>query len=356
MSGRRPISRVEATHCRKPLLAYDGSPAADRALDASIELTSASHGRLTILSAAVQVPYLAYTGAAPEAVAELRKSCLTDAERVLCRGGRAGPSRNSRDQDRQFPADRAGAPARGAGGDHDLGHPWLLRGRGPIRSVFFGNVGRTMLRHGPLPVLIVARRPDEAAVADERRDPDRADDARASLMEPERQQTGITLGVLSIGGPLLRAAAVDGRPGTAGHPADPAHHREHRRLDPHRLPAQRLGRDADHRPPRRHVRQGAALLVVARRALPSARCLAALATSIGVLIAGRVDPGRRRRHLPARLRDHPRRVPARAGRRRHRADLGDPRHRRRPRHRPRRADRRHLSLPLALLDPARSRS
>jgi nucleotide-binding universal stress UspA family protein len=51
-------------------------------------------------------------------------------------------------------------------GDHDL---VILgsRGRGPIRSAFFGNVGRTMLRRGPLPVLIVARRPDEVAVAEE---------------------------------------------------------------------------------------------------------------------------------------------------------------------------------------------
>ena len=57
--------------------------------------------------------------------------------------------------------------------------------------------------------------------------------------------------------------------------------------------------------------------------------LSALATSIGVMIAGRVDPGRGRRRLPALVRDHPRRVPAREGRRRHRADLRDPRHRRR---------------------------
>ena len=44
---------------------------------------------------------------------------------------------------------------------------------------------------------------------------------------------------------------------------------------------------------------------------------------------GRADPGRRRRDLPARLRDHPRRVPARAGGRLDRPDLGHLRHRRR---------------------------
>ena len=32
-----------------------------------------------------------------------------------------------------------------------------------------------------------------------------------------------------------------------------------------------------------------------------------------LMLVGRVDPGRGGRHLPARLRDHPRRVPSRAG-------------------------------------------
>ena len=107
MRRRCPISLLEATHCSTPLLAYDGSPAADRALETSIELAAASHGRLTILSAVVQIPYIAYTGAASEAVAELRNSFLRDAERVICRA------------------------------------------------------------YGPLPVLIVSAKPDEASVPDE---------------------------------------------------------------------------------------------------------------------------------------------------------------------------------------------
>ena len=55
------------------------------------------------------------------------------------------------------------------------------------------------------------------------------------------------------------------------------------------------------------------------------------------------DPGRGRRDLPARDRDHPRRVPAREGRDRHRDDLGDVRHRRRRRARRRRRPRRRRS-------------
>jgi nucleotide-binding universal stress UspA family protein len=163
---RRSISLVEATQCRRPLLAYDGSPAADRALEASIELASTSHGRLTILSAVVQIPYIAYTGAASEAVAELRHSFLRDAERVICRAVERVPQ--------GIPVTKLVSPRpieqallrEAREGDHDL---VILgsRGRGPIRSALFGSVGRTMLRHGPLPVLIVSARPDEASLPDE---------------------------------------------------------------------------------------------------------------------------------------------------------------------------------------------
>jgi nucleotide-binding universal stress UspA family protein len=163
---QRSISLVEATHCRKPLLAYDASPAADRALDTAVELASASHGRLTILSAVVRIPYIAYTGAAPEAVAELRNSFLRDAERVICRAVERVP--------RGIPVTKLVSlqPIQQAllrearEGDHDL---VILgsRDRGPLRSALFGSVGRTMRRHGPLPVLIVSTKPDEASVPDE---------------------------------------------------------------------------------------------------------------------------------------------------------------------------------------------
>jgi nucleotide-binding universal stress UspA family protein len=162
---RRPISLVEAADCRRPLLAYDGSPAADRALETSIDLAAASHGRLTILSAVVQIPYIAYTGAASEAVAELRNSFLRDAERAICRAVELVP--------RGIPVTKLVSPRpieqallREAREGDDL---VILgsRGRGPIRSALFGSVGRTMLRHGPLPVLIVSARPEEASVPDE---------------------------------------------------------------------------------------------------------------------------------------------------------------------------------------------
>ena len=53
-------------------------------------------------------------------------------------------------------------------------------------------------------------------------------------------------------------------------------------------------------------------LVVSLGVLGAGTLLAALATDIEVLIVGPRDPGLRRRHLPAGVRDHPRRVPARS--------------------------------------------
>jgi nucleotide-binding universal stress UspA family protein len=163
---RRPISRAEATKYRKPLLAYDGSPAADRALDVAVELADTCHGRLTILSAVVHVPYLAYTGAAPEAVAEVEKSFVTDAERIVCRAVERVP--------RGIPVTKivSSQPIERAllrearEGDHDL---VILgsRGRGAIRSILFGSVGRSMLRRCPLAVLIARVTPYEAPVAEQ---------------------------------------------------------------------------------------------------------------------------------------------------------------------------------------------
>jgi nucleotide-binding universal stress UspA family protein len=166
VSARRPISAGEAASCRKPLVAYDGSPGADRALDVAIEVASGSHGRLTLISAVVRIPYLACTGAAPEAVAEVRKSFLTDAERVLCHAVERIPRGISVTKivSRQPIEEALVRQARQ--GDHDL---LILgsRGHGPIRSLLRGSVGRAMLRRSPLPVLIVSSTPAGARAVDE---------------------------------------------------------------------------------------------------------------------------------------------------------------------------------------------
>ena len=103
-----------------------------------------------------------------------------------------------------------------------------------------------------------------------------------------------------------------------------------RHLAADRLPAHLVDRDAAARPPGRHARQGA---LAADLAGHLRRRLAGRGPR---RLAGRDDrraghPGRGRRDLPAGHRDHPRRVPARAGGAGHRHGVGDVRHRRRRR-------------------------
>ena len=70
-------------------------------------------------------------------------------------------------------------------------------------------------------------------------------------------------------------------------------------------------------------------MVIVLLVLAAGTLLAALATTIGVMITARVIQGAGRRRLPALVRDHPRRVPAPPGAARRRPHLGDPGHRRR---------------------------
>ena len=83
---------------------------------------------------------------------------------------------------------------------------------------------------------------------------------------PHRQHYGLTFAVLALGGAayaLLQSLVVPALP-VIQHELHASADRG--RLDLHRLPAQRLGRDADRRPPRRHVRQEAHARRRARRA------------------------------------------------------------------------------------------
>ena len=169
---------------------------------------------------------------------------------------------------------------------------------------------------------------------------------------PGRQHYGLTLACAAGRRARLRPAADDGRAGAAGDPGGARGLDDDRDLRAHRVPPHGLGLHPDPRPARRHVRQGAhardrALGVRARLAR-----LRALALDRGPDRRPR-DPGHGGGRVPARLRDHPRRVPARARRDGHRADLGHVRDRRRRRARAQRRDRRQPRLRVDLLARAR---
>ncbi len=149
------------------------------------------------------------------------------------------------------------------------------------------------------------------------------------------------------------ASADDGLPRAADVPGGVRHQHSLGDLGAHGLPGLGRGHDPYSRPPRRPVRQGAA---AARqpRALP--RGVHRRRGGVEHLVADRLpDPLRRRRRaLPAQLRDHPGRVPAGAGEGGDRPALGRVRRRRRTRDRPLGPHRRPRLLALALhprLDP-----
>jgi nucleotide-binding universal stress UspA family protein len=142
------------SEARNILVGLDGSPQAEGALDVAIELAIANHGRLTILTAAPQLPYLACTGASPEGVTALKRSMESGAERMLCRAVERVPDNVSVTTIFTPRPIREALISRIEDGSHDL---VVLgsRDRGRICSALLGSVSRFALRHSPVPVLVV---------------------------------------------------------------------------------------------------------------------------------------------------------------------------------------------------------
>jgi nucleotide-binding universal stress UspA family protein len=139
---------------RNILIAFDGSPQAERALDVAIELAVTNHGRLTILTAAPHVPYLATTAASPQGVTALKRGMEAEAERTLCRAAERVPDHVSVTRIFTYAPIRRALVRTLEDGSHDL---VVLgsRGLGRIRAALLGSVSRFALRHSPVPVLIV---------------------------------------------------------------------------------------------------------------------------------------------------------------------------------------------------------
>jgi nucleotide-binding universal stress UspA family protein len=135
------------------LVAIDGSPDADAALDHAIDLSESEHTRLTLMTAVGGVPPTAYliTG---EGAGQLRENVYDQAQDVI---------RQARDR---VPADLpvttvlSEQPIRIAlirqikEGQHDL-VVMGSRGRGAVRAALLGSVSHYMLHHSPVPVLVV---------------------------------------------------------------------------------------------------------------------------------------------------------------------------------------------------------
>lgn len=157
------------------LVAFDGSPAANEALNQAIDLARCAHGRLAVIVGAPDLPASAYRPwTDPEA--PIIEDPVGQAEKLLKTARERVPP------DVPVTAIAASEPIRNAlmseieGGRHDL----LVmgsRGRDELRSAFLGSVSEYALHHSPVPVLIVhatsRRRGTEAPLT-----VSRADDAR----------------------------------------------------------------------------------------------------------------------------------------------------------------------------------
>lgn len=135
------------------LVAIDGSPDSELALEHAIDLAGSQHSKLTLITAVIPVPATAYLGM-NGLLPPMSGDPYTDAQKVL----RAACDRVPQDQ--PVTSVLSQAPIRSAimrqvkEGHHDL-VVMGSRGRGALRSAALGSVSHYVLNHSPVPVLIV---------------------------------------------------------------------------------------------------------------------------------------------------------------------------------------------------------
>lgn len=135
---------------RNILVAYDGSPDAERALDQAIALARDQHALLTLLT--VVPPQSAFAALSPAAAEEAQR-CRADSDRVLRTAADGVPS------DLSVTTLLLGGPParriveRAREGGHDL-IVMGSHGRGRLGGVLLGSVSQQVLHHSPVPVLL----------------------------------------------------------------------------------------------------------------------------------------------------------------------------------------------------------
>jgi nucleotide-binding universal stress UspA family protein len=151
------------------LVAVDGSAHAEQALTHAIDLAESEHTRLTLITAAGDLPTTAFLMAG-EVTGKLIEDARAEAATILRR------ARDRVPDDLPVTTVLTDQPIRRAliaqikDGHHDL-VVMGSRGRGTVRSTLLGSVSHYVLHHSPAPVLIVhAEQPSpaparEAAVA-----------------------------------------------------------------------------------------------------------------------------------------------------------------------------------------------
>lgn len=152
------------------LVAIDGSTDAEQALTEAIDLAESENARLTLITAASQVPSTAYV-ATGVPVAQLVQDAQVEAEAILRRARERVPDGISVRWVLSEQPIREALIRQIATGHYDLVVTGS-RGRGAVRSALLGSVSQYVVHHSPIPVLVVhaerprkARAPRLAAVA-----------------------------------------------------------------------------------------------------------------------------------------------------------------------------------------------
>jgi len=164
---REPVSPIDRigptsntrTMFRKILIAVDGSPHAERAVEEAVDLATASGASLTAISVTPDIVPFVYIGGyggmvPPQALGDLHDQSRREHERMLddVLGRLAGDVQVEKLIVQGSPAEAILAQAKEGG--HDL-IVMGSRGRGELRSLLLGSVSHHVLQASPVPVLVV---------------------------------------------------------------------------------------------------------------------------------------------------------------------------------------------------------
>jgi nucleotide-binding universal stress UspA family protein len=148
------------------LVCVDGSVHSERALDEAIDIATAGHGRLTLLTSIPKPPVWACTPATASAMEPLSEELRQEAKSALERAVALVPDSVSVTTILSEKPIREALMARLKSGDHDL-VVMGSRGRGALTASVLGSVSHYALNHSAVPVLIIhsADRNEDAAPA-----------------------------------------------------------------------------------------------------------------------------------------------------------------------------------------------
>jgi nucleotide-binding universal stress UspA family protein len=155
---------------RNILVAVDGSADAEQALTQAIDLASSERARLTLLSAVVLPPALAYTGGGGPVAAQIAAEAQAETAALLHEALERVPEEVSVTHVLSHDPARPAILRQIKEGDHDL-VVMGSRGRGAVRSALLGSVSHYVLHHSHVPVLIVHADPSETKPVEHDREP-----------------------------------------------------------------------------------------------------------------------------------------------------------------------------------------